>query len=508
VCFCICFVINIINYTGYPFYTEDEGTYLSQALAFKNYGNLSLYTYWYDHAPAGWIFLGMWEWLFQGFRLLGLHTTFSIDSGRIFIILLVSISAAILYQIVINITQKSLPAILAAVVFIFSPLAIDYHRLLLLDNIMIFWILIGLYMVTSGSKVHLSRTILSSLMFSIAVLSKEPGMLFLPAFLYGIWSGTSGRWQKISLSIWLVIFAQMIVLYPLYALLKNEFFPTGSFFGGTDEHVSLLGALQFQTTRSGGSLLDPNSDSFKALRESWLVVDKGLIIMGTLATLIMTALNSFVYKKRTYTTLLIATWSYLLFLIKGPIFQWYIVPILPFFAIMIGLVTHSIHEYILEHGKKKLFAPITQVLVAGCLLSMITFGLWKRRDILFYQNTTLNQVQVVAWAKQNISSKSVVLIDNYSYIDLNGETDDLTNVKYHYIWKVDTDPQIREKLLQNKWQNVDYLIVTPAFRATIESFNMPIVQAAYTHSDVIRKFDENPIYTVEVRKVNKDQLTI
>src|SRR5437899_7066958 len=44
-----------INMFHFPYYEDDEGTYMSQAWAIVKEGQLTPYTYWYDHAPVGWI---------------------------------------------------------------------------------------------------------------------------------------------------------------------------------------------------------------------------------------------------------------------------------------------------------------------------------------------------------------------------------------------------------------------------------------------------------------------
>ena len=45
----------------FPSYREDEGTYMSQAWSVIHQGTLAPYTYWYDHSPAGWFLLALWE---------------------------------------------------------------------------------------------------------------------------------------------------------------------------------------------------------------------------------------------------------------------------------------------------------------------------------------------------------------------------------------------------------------------------------------------------------------
>src|SRR5262245_25817613 len=44
----------------YPLYITDEGIYMEQAWSVLRQGRLSPYTYFYDHAPAGWLVLAGW----------------------------------------------------------------------------------------------------------------------------------------------------------------------------------------------------------------------------------------------------------------------------------------------------------------------------------------------------------------------------------------------------------------------------------------------------------------
>src|SRR5690349_21345810 len=58
----IAFVAHAFNMFNFPAFTYngDEGIYTGQALAVLRDGQLASYTYWYDHAPAGWILLAAW----------------------------------------------------------------------------------------------------------------------------------------------------------------------------------------------------------------------------------------------------------------------------------------------------------------------------------------------------------------------------------------------------------------------------------------------------------------
>ena len=63
-------VVGLVRGVGmstFPRYVDDPGTYLSQPWSLQYEGALSPYSYFYDHAPAGWIQIGLWSMLTDGF---------------------------------------------------------------------------------------------------------------------------------------------------------------------------------------------------------------------------------------------------------------------------------------------------------------------------------------------------------------------------------------------------------------------------------------------------------
>src|SRR5258708_8048398 len=48
------------NLFNYPLYATDEGIYIQQACSVLREARLSPYTYFYDHAPAGWLVIASW----------------------------------------------------------------------------------------------------------------------------------------------------------------------------------------------------------------------------------------------------------------------------------------------------------------------------------------------------------------------------------------------------------------------------------------------------------------
>ncbi|MGH8464569.1 MAG: hypothetical protein ACRESP_05640, partial [Pseudomonas sp.] len=125
-------VTRIYNLENYPGWYVDEGVYVSQAWAVLHLGELAPYTYWYDHPPGGWLQLSGW------FALTGAlirHGAQSVLAGREFMVVMAMAVAALLYVLARRLGLRRGFAILASLLWILSPLAISFSRLVLLDNI-------------------------------------------------------------------------------------------------------------------------------------------------------------------------------------------------------------------------------------------------------------------------------------------------------------------------------------------------------------------------------------
>src|ERR687886_204701 len=72
------------NIFHYPQYESDEGTYMASAWAMFEQGQLSYYTYTYDHPVLGWFQIGLWTELLGGFFSFGMS---SVDTGRVLMLL-------------------------------------------------------------------------------------------------------------------------------------------------------------------------------------------------------------------------------------------------------------------------------------------------------------------------------------------------------------------------------------------------------------------------------------
>ncbi len=531
-------IVNGWNINGFPTYTEDEGTYISQAWAFAQQGDLAIYTYWYDHAPAGWMTLGIWESIIHQFWKFGL----SVDSGRVFVVFLVSLTTVVVYNSLVQQTNNRPLSLVATLPFIFSPLCIYFHRQLLLDNIMTFWILVSVYFLLKN-QIHLSRAIISGFICGIAILSKESTLFLIPSLLYLLWTGSYGRNRRILVGSWICSFCTIVFLYPMYALLKGEFFPAGTLFGGDKPHVSLLDAWLFQASRKGVSILVAGPTSDVIVKQTWMRFDSFFSVITVLISIVIIVLSFKKGANRFHRMSAIATLCFGFYVLKGPIFSWYIIPIIPFLcfnlALFLDFLSNSIREYLVYYpirikilktfksirnnvfvtkilAKPSINRIVYQIRIRLFILLRMTVGLGIvlviavqlfTNRFVFTANHTQDQKDVIVWAKEvlNVSSnkKPFIVIDNYSYLDLNGVRERATEANFQYFWKIDSDPAIRDGILQGDWRNIDYLIVTPALWETVKNGDIPMVASAYESSDEVKVFNQTGVYPVSVRKVRK-----
>ena len=85
------------NMFRYPLYLTDEGIYMEQAWAVLREGRLSPYTYFYDHAPLGWLAIAGWVGpLPRQFEAFGN----AINTGRVLMVLVHVGTVFLLFEVV------------------------------------------------------------------------------------------------------------------------------------------------------------------------------------------------------------------------------------------------------------------------------------------------------------------------------------------------------------------------------------------------------------------------
>ena len=456
----------------YPLYITDEGIYMEQAWSVLREARLSPYTYVYDHAPAGWLVIAAWvSVLPHQFQIFGN----AINTGRVLMLLVHVASTFLLFQSTRRLSGSLIAAMVATFLFNLSPLAVFYQRQVVLDNLMVFWMLLSLYLATSDDR-RILTPLASGLALGVSVLTKENAIFFVPFIGYLLYGKIrQQRNYRFVLSFWLFAELSIISLYFLYAVLKNELLPSHFNFNLSSapaDHVSLLYTIWWQLHRSQGGILDLHSNFWTFSLGAWLPKDTFILAGGAVATLI-----NLVYglrdRKRHRGELVAAllALSYAFYLVRGSVMlEFYVVPLLPFMAINIGmLVSRVLHSVVPEIRRVPLLSGIARTIIlavcfavlllpiGGYVLVHDEFGKVVPHDLYKLPLTTL-QAQQLAFIRQNIPPGARIVMDDDLWVQLHDVRPYYPLAHSH--WMAAGDPAVRDKLFARDWRNIDYIVMS------------------------------------------------
>jgi 4-amino-4-deoxy-L-arabinose transferase-like glycosyltransferase len=506
----VTFVSHALNMFAYPLYLGDEGIYMEQAWAVLKGIGLTPYTYTYDHAPAGWLLIAAWLRLLpRGVAQWGMAE----NSGRVLMLLLTLCSTALLYRLARRFTGSDAAAVVAALTFALSPLSLYYGRMVLLDTIMVFWLLLALELMTADGG--LFALIGSGAAFGLAVLTKENAIFFMPLLLYALYIASRERhFYRFGLSGWLYVCLAILSYYFLFAVLKGELLPPAPH---GPQHVSLLGMVQQQLGRGvqHGSIFNiPNARTYPGTRygfwyyyfTAWAIKDPVILITGTVATLYNVVVG--VRRRdlrRIYLLSAGFTIVYSLYIVRGAqLIDFYIVPLLPFLALNIALAAHA-----LVRPLPGLSAPLA--LIGGALaLSVFFLNEHIAHDAFQLRQTFLQQDQV-AYVRQHIPTNAVLMVDDDVWVNLHDGNNGLDPV-YPYAYpyhKLTGDPAVQRRIHWD-WRRIQYIIASNQLYAVLTREATPandISLTAYRHSRVVMSWPRGVVpsannVTVQVRQVD------
>ncbi len=485
----IAFISHAYNMFRYPIYLGDEGIYMEQAWAVLRDGKLAPYTYTYDHAPAGWLLIAAWiELLPAKFHQFGM----AINSGRVLMLLLHVASVALLYYIAKKISASDVAATLTGLIFTLSPLGLYYQRMVLLDNMMVFWLLLSMYYLVYNNG-RLLKMIASGLFFGIAMLTKENAMFFIPVLAFMVFLEVRKTYRyRFAVGGWLFTWTAIVSIYPLYALLKSEFLPAAS----AEQHVSLIGTWAWQLGRRNSSILDPNSYFWQYVHLRWWPRD-ALIIGGGILAIMVNLVAGLLHSKTNRASLVAAllTLGYGFYIVRGSVvLEFYLTPLLPFLALNIGILVDRIIDVLPSLA----IAPTFGLAV----LVLSSFFIYTARD---HYTLDINQevIAQVNWIRANVPPTANISIDDDIWVDLHdggGRIPSFPNA--HSYSKVQGDPEIRTKLLKNNWRSLDYVVLSDQLLPNLQFNQDDFVLAAVQNSRLVATFIKGEVQ-LDVMKVNK-----
>lgn len=475
-------IVNAINLGGSPQRIDDEGTYTAQAWSIGNLGELTHYTYWYDHPPLGWMQIAGYAGLTGAWD----RHEVAVVAAREAMLVATAVAAILLWFLVRRIGFARPTASVAVALFLLSPLAVQFHRQVYLDNIATAWLLAALLLALSRHRQLLGYGGAAAAL-GVAVLTKETYLLALPLVAWLMWRGADRTTRRYTLSVASAVLALIGSIYVAFALVKGEVAPGPG-------RVSLWDGLAFQlAAREGsGSLFDPESLMSRTVG-MWWQLDAVLIVTALVAAVAGLAVR----RLRPWAIVLLALTA---FMFRGGYLPVpYVIMLLPFAAIVVA----GMGQVAVERLRARAAIPRIggAVMAVGLAVALIAAGpLWAaqlRGFLLADLDRPLRDAE--SWMTQNASGDARMLVDDAMWVDLVDAGFARENVVWYY--KADTDTDVQD-LAPDGWRDYDYVITTDSMRTFPTEF--PTVRQAIENSVVVASFGAGA-QQVDVRIVDSDQ---
>lgn len=475
-------VVHAVGMNSFPARFDDEGAYMSQAWAVLARFDLSHYTYWYDHPPLGWLVLAAYSGLTGS---LG-RAPYAVAAGREAMLLFHLASVALLYVLARRIGLRRPFAVLAVLIFGLSPLGVFFHRMVLLDNIGMPFLLAGFVLVLSPKR-RLGAHVAAAALLAAAVLIREIFVLLVPFAIWLYLRNANGENRRYSLALSGVTFFGLLAMYPVFALLRGELFP------GPDR-VSLFGAIAWQLSgrQSSGSIFDPTSPAGE-VTAGWLTLDPWILVLGLLCAVALL----FVRRLR-WVGLVVMLYAVML-LRPGYLPVMYVLPALPFLALSIGGAFDAAWSRTTAGASEQRADgsgwAIKGLVVCGVAALVLTMGPWYDVGIRRAMAADADQpfVGAQAWLEDNLEADDWLLVDAALWLDVveSGHPADQTI----WFYKLDSDPGVD---VPGGWEAIDYIVASEVVRNSL--YDLPQMELALASSEVVATFGEGE-GRVEIRRI-------
>lgn len=477
--------VNATNLVGYPISFEDEGAYVSQAWAVAEHGRLTHYPYWYDHPPLGWIVMAGWALLTDGFA----RTPTAIAIGREVAVIATVISAWLLYILCRRIGMRWGWAAVAVALFALSPLAVHYHRMAFLDNLVTPWVL-ATFVLMHGKR-SLAAYAGAGICFALAVITKLTAAIFLPVILWGLWRTAYPQNRRYAIVLLLGSFALVGFLFPLMAMLRGELLPSPD---NTSLYQGLL--LQFVEKESSGSIF-ASASAARLTIDSWLALDHVVVYAGLLATLPALLFRHL----RLYAAVIVV---HLAVMARGgylPVA--FVVQVLPYLALLVAGVldgwwnqASQVRHVRGRRGLVRAGAAATLLGASVVLLALPIARDWPSRlGAMHTVNADRGYQAAAPWIMDNVEPWENILVEGQLWV----ETVRAGRPEPSTVWyfKLGLDPGVREEFPRGH-SEFSYIITSAMMNETAGS--APGTPEALQDSYPVERFADGPEF-VEIRRI-------
>lgn len=483
-------IVQAWNMSGTPQRIDDEGTYTAQAWAIMHLGEITHYTYWYDHPPLGWIQIAGYTGLTGAFA----RYPFAVEAGREAMVFFSAVSSILLFVLARRLGAGRITAAAAGLVFALSPLALQYHRTVYIDNVATPWLLAAFVLVLSRRQ-QLAGFAGAAACLGIAVLSKETYLLALPFLIWMAVRRADKSTRRYTLS---VAGAVLVIIgggYLLLAAVKGELLPSSG-------RVSLFEGITYQlgSRSASGSLFDPGSLA-NAAASQWWALDPVFIVLGSAAAVV----GLFLRRVRPIAAMLVFLLA-MMFRPNGYLPVPYVIMLIPFAALLVAYTAEravlSIAGRVrtrtrLGTGTRRGLGFTWAVTTAVALVVAVPLWGTQLRGFVL-GNLDLPMQQAEQWVGDNVSKSSRLLVDDAMWVDLVEDGFARNNVVWYY--KLDTDGAV-ERQSPNGWKDSDYVITTDSMRTGGNSSSD--VRQAIENSTAVATFGSGD-QQVEVRRIHAE----
>jgi hypothetical protein len=469
---------SFVGIGGSPQRIDDEGTYVAQAWAVLNLGELAHYTYWYDHPPLGWLQIAGWAGLTGGFE----RYAIAVLAGREASIVATLVAAVLLFALARRVGLARPTAAAASLVLLLSPLAVQFHRTVYLDNIATPWLLAAFLLATARRSQLLAHAG-AAVVFAIAVLTKETYLLALPFLIWVMLRGADRSTRRYTLAVAGTLLVLVGGGYLLFATVKGELMPGAG-------RVSLLDGVLFQLASRDGSGSPFDADSLmSATLGMWWQLDPVLIVAGVLA-----AVAGLWHRAvRPYAVMLLAL-ALFMFRPNGYLPVPYVIMLIPFAALLVAAAGERIVRAVRTPGGRRAAGVAGALALVGAIVAAVPLWFVQLRGLVLADlDAPMRDAQ--SWIGANVPDQSRLIVDDAMWVDLVEQGRARENVVWYY--KVDTDPAVQAQS-PNGWRDADYVVATNSMRTFPDGF--PQVQQAIDNSVVVAEFGQAD-QAVQIRRV-------
>jgi cellulose synthase/poly-beta-1,6-N-acetylglucosamine synthase-like glycosyltransferase len=502
----------------------DEGTYIADAWAVGERGELGFYTYTYGHPPLAWLLITIWT----SVRGLFGHVTYSSDVGREVMCAVSIVSFSLLYILARRLKMNPVFAAATVILFALCPLSLYFHRAVELDNPATVWAIAAFALALSPRR-RLWSFAGSGACFAASVLSKETTLVMLPALLVAAFQNTDLRNRRYCLALLISFFALIVFAFPLYATLKGELFPGAG-------HVSLIETDIFMlfTRQSSGSIFNPHSGA-RTFVMFWLSFDRWLLASALLLSPIAIA------HRATRPAALALMIQVAMVLRPGYLPAMYVTAILPFAALVTAGSIQVLWRFVFNNLTRRqspadrtrwrwrwrVIGPRAAFLLraVGVAASVLTIGLtavatvhvapeWARADRTA-MTVRLDGPERAAehWLLHHVGHEQRIIVSDDFWVFLIGHGYDSHPVRGGFnsptvvsYWPLDKDPAVT-RYLPFGWREFNYIVSNSDMRnGNGPSTQTPSTRQALEHSRLVAVFGQG-YDRIEIRAITPTPIT-